>query len=117
MIHDAGPGWIGVDLDGTLAEYHGWDNGKIGAPIPAMVVRVKAWLSAGREVRIVTARVAAGAGRTYPQIAYEHNRIMDWCQEHIGRGMPITASKDFMMLELWDDRVVHVEKNTGRILG
>ena len=34
-------------LDGTLAEYHGWGDGGIGKPIPAMVNRVKAWLEAG----------------------------------------------------------------------
>lgn len=44
-------GWIGVDLDGTLAEYHGWDDGRIGAPIPKMVQRVKQWLAEGKEVR------------------------------------------------------------------
>ena len=51
-------GWIGVDLDGTLAEYNGWQGpANIGAPIPAMVERVKAWLEEGRDVRIFTARV------------------------------------------------------------
>ena len=33
-------GWIGVDLDGTLAEYHGWNGGAIGEPVPAMLARV-----------------------------------------------------------------------------
>jgi len=51
-------GWIGVDFDCTLAEYHGWNGGELGPPIPAMVERVKAWLAEGREVRIFTARVA-----------------------------------------------------------
>ena len=51
-------GWIGVDLDGTLAEYHGWhDDGRIGKPILPMVARVKKWLAEGKEVRIVTERV------------------------------------------------------------
>ncbi len=52
-------GWIGVDLDGTLAQYDGWkgpDN--IGDPIPLMVGRVKEWLEAGHEVRVFTARVS-----------------------------------------------------------
>ncbi len=43
-------GWIGVDLDGTLAEYHGWvspDN--IGKPIPQMVARVKNLIAEGRK--------------------------------------------------------------------
>ena len=38
-------GWIGVDLDGTLAHYEGWQGEThIGAPISAMVERVKRWL-------------------------------------------------------------------------
>ena len=49
--------WIGVDLDGTLAEYHGWNDGKIGEPIQLMVERVKRWLAEGKSVRIMTARV------------------------------------------------------------
>lgn len=54
-------GWIGVDLDGTIAEYHGWVSPThIGAPIPKMVERVKVWLSEGKEVRIFTARVFPG---------------------------------------------------------
>lgn len=53
------PGWIGVDLDGTLAHYDGWKGADhIGAPVPAMVERVKAWLANGREVRIFTARIS-----------------------------------------------------------
>jgi hypothetical protein len=51
-------GWIGVDLDGTLAHYDGWKGADhIGAPIPAMVERVKGWLTEGKTVRIFTARV------------------------------------------------------------
>lgn len=39
-------GWIGVDLDGTLAEYGGWKGADhIGAPVPAMLARVRAWLA------------------------------------------------------------------------
>lgn len=54
-------GWIGVDLDGTLAHYDGWKGPEhIGAPIPAMVERVKAWLAEGKEVRISTARADGG---------------------------------------------------------
>jgi hypothetical protein len=54
-------GWIGVDLNGTLAEYHGWVNEcHIGKPIPAMVERVRQWLDCGVDVRIFTARVDGG---------------------------------------------------------
>ena len=54
MLH----GWIGVDLDGTLATFDASDPDVVGPPIPAMVQRVKRWLQEGREVRIVTARAA-----------------------------------------------------------
>jgi len=34
--------WIGVDLDGTLAEYNNWiDIEHIGKPIALMIERVK----------------------------------------------------------------------------
>jgi hypothetical protein len=46
-------GWIGVDLDGTLAHYDGWKGADhIGEPIAPMVERVKRWLSEGHEVRV-----------------------------------------------------------------
>ena len=35
-------GWIGVDLDGTLAMYDGWVGvSHIGEPVPAMLQRVR----------------------------------------------------------------------------
>lgn len=103
-------GWIGVDLDGTLAVYDGWKGPEhIGDPIPAMLVRVKRWLLQGREVRIVTARVApAKADASVCRAAIEF-----WLQQHVGRVLPVTHEKDHLMVELWDDRVVQVIPNTG----
>ena len=47
--------WIGVDLDGTLAEWDGWKGHQhIGKPIPQMVERVKRWLAMDIEVRVFT---------------------------------------------------------------
>jgi hypothetical protein len=101
--------WIGVDLDGTLAEYHGWVGIEhIGRPVPAMVERVKAWLGEGIEVRIFTARVCHPAGRRITRA------IADWCEKHGLPRMPITNTKDLGMIELWDDRAVRVETNSGR---
>lgn len=101
-------GWIGVDLDGTLAHYDGWVSpAHIGAPITLMVERVKRWLAEGCEVRIFTARVY-GNGRVASELA-----IMDWCKEHIGQILPITCTKDYGMIELWDDRAVQIIPNTG----
>lgn len=116
-------GWIGVDLDGTLAEYHGWRDGAIGQPIPTMVNRVRQWLAEGREVRIFTARVCVcdevsseSGMRATPEFAEQQRRyIQAWCEEHIGLRLPVTAVKDFRMIELWDDRCIPVEVNTGRI--
>lgn len=100
-------GWIGVDLDGTLAEYHGWvGKHHIGAPIEPMVRRVKAWLMDGQDVRIFTARV-------HDKDVSVLRPIQKWCIEHIGVALPVTNAKDFQMIELWDDRAVEVATNTG----
>ncbi len=102
-------GWIGVDLDGTLAEYHGWEGVEhIGKPIPRMVERVKQWLAEGEEVRIFTARVSDPAQMPEAEIY-----IQRWCIKHFGQALAVTCQKDFDMLELWDDRCVSVVKNTG----
>lgn len=106
-------GWIGVDLDGTLAEYHGWNGGKIGKPIPMMQRRVLDWLNAGKDVRIFTARVSGG-GKNGEHLDEIFKQIQEWCKEHLGRVIPITNVKDFAMIELWDDRAVQVIPNTGR---
>ena len=48
--------WIGVDLDGTLAQADPWQGFEhIGKPIPNMMKRVKIWLELGYRVKIVTA--------------------------------------------------------------
>jgi len=107
-------GWIAVDLDGTLAEYHGWKGAlSIGPPIPLMAERVRAWLTAGRDVRIFTARACPGADPDVPD-AEIRGTIERWCLEHLGTVLPITHEKDFGMVELWDDRCVQVVPNTGR---
>lgn len=99
-------GWIGVDLDGTLAHYDGWKGeDHIGEPIPLMIDRVKAWLDAGHDVRIFTARVADSE-------TAEHY-IKEWCFTHLGKILPVTCKKDLQMVELWDDRCVRVIRNTG----
>ncbi len=118
-------GWIGVDLDGTLAEYDGWKGPEhVGAPIPAMVERVKRWLQEGREVRIFTARAWPIGTLAAFDVAQEGKMrreeaeravaaVRRWCETHIGRALPVTCVKDFGMIELWDDRAVQVRPNTG----
>lgn len=104
-------GWIGVDLDGTLAFFDKWrGEGHIGAPIQPMIERVKRWILAGWEVRIFTARVCPGASRD-PEKAEEFIRA--WCKKHIGVALPVTCIKDFRMIQQWDDRCVQLVTNTG----
>lgn len=107
-------GWIGVDLDGTLAQYDGWVGpAHIGAPIPKMVERIKTWLAAGKDVRIFTARAYPGGRITPEELDLVLDSISTWCVRHIGKALPITYYKDYGMVELWDDRAVQVIPNTG----
>lgn len=108
-------GWIGVDLDGTLAEYRGWRGpSEIGEPIPLMLERVRRWLASGKDVRIFTARVSsASCIRNNVTLAQVRAGIWAWCDKHLGRQLPITCEKDLEMIELWDDRATQVLENTG----
>jgi hypothetical protein len=103
-------GWIGVDLDGTLARYEGWRGpDHVGEPVPLMLARIKRWLSEGKDVRIFTARVA----KDDDEAIAATNAIDAWCIKHLGMVLPITCRKDYEMAELWDDCVVQVVPNTG----
>lgn len=111
-------GWIGVDLDATLARYDGWVHElHIGEPIAPMVERIKAWLAEGREVRIFTARVCEPGympeDRSRSTVAEITEAIQNWTEQHIGVRLPVTNIKDFGMAELWDDRAVRVPANSG----
>ena len=107
-------GWIGVDLDGTLAQYGVWIGPEhIGDPVPLMVNRVKSWIASGRRVKIFTARVCQW-GDGSKDISAVTKAIENWCQEHIGTVLPITCIKDWEMIELWDDRAIQIIKNTGK---
>jgi hypothetical protein len=112
-------GWIGVDLDGTLAEYHGWQGlMHIGKPIEPMVRRIKLWLAAGLEVRIFTARMSPGKdakGFTAEDFRMALSRWLE--AAGLPKRMKATNVKDYEMLELYDDRAVQVEFNTGLLIG
>lgn len=112
-------GWIGVDLDGTLAHYEQWISATVvGKPIPEMIERVKRWVDEGYDVRIFTDRVSHDS-TPLRMVDAEHARqaIERWCVEHIGVKLPVTCCKDYAMVELWDDRAVQVETNTGKVIG
>ena len=98
--------WIGVDLDGTLAEYDEWRGmDHIGRPIPKMVERVKVWLADGQLVKILTARA-----NTPEAIPY----VKKWLVEVAGLPeLEVTNVKAHNVKEIWDDKARQVVPNTG----
>ena len=103
----AGVPWIGVDFDGTLSTYDGWKGELyVGYPVPRMMSRIVEWLASGTvKVKIFTAR----ADRADQVLL-----VQDWLEAHGLPRLEVTNIKDRFMVELWDDRAVAVEKNTGR---
>lgn len=89
--------WVGVDLDGTLAEYDGWKGIRnIGHPKEWMRKYVLELLDRGVEVRIVTARVQEG-----PEAI---DAVETWCQVYLDHILLVTDKKDMDMVFLIDDR-------------
>ncbi len=100
-------GWIGVDMDGTLA----YDDGDpsfskpIGNPIQPMVKRIRHWLDCGFQVKIFTARTG------FPGI---EEKIHTWLKTECDLPpLEITNVKDGMCAQIWDDRAIQVIRNTG----
>jgi hypothetical protein len=110
-------GWVGVDLDGTLAKYDGMPaDGSIGEPIPNVVAAVKGLLEKGIEVRIVTARAQSkdDLHQNVPALDFQEvEKVQDWCEKNIGKRLPVIFWKDYQMIELWDDRAIQFIKNEG----
>ena len=97
-------GWVGVDLDGTLA-IASEDLNEIGEPIPEMAERVMRWHRSGVKVKIFTAR--ASTPKMVPLIKW-------WLLKNQLPDLEITNVKDPGCFEIWDDKAVEVFKNTGR---
>jgi len=104
-------GWIGIDLDGTLAHYEGWvDINTVGEPIPAMLERVERWIAHGIKVKILTARVSVKDPNDTARKV-----VQAWTMKHLGVELEVTNCKDFGMVRLYDDRAIQVETNTGKL--
>ena len=124
-----GEGWIGFDLDGTLAKYDGWKGiDHIGEPVGPMVDLVKKLHAEGKKVKILTARVAprpdeegnlveqsimVDPGIQGPRRMFARDFIRNWCVDNLGFIPEITHEKDHLMLDLYDDRCHQVIPNTG----
>ena len=108
-------GWVGVDLDGTLAKYDGWKGaGHIGEPIQPIVNLVKNLIQTGANVKIFTARVCSA--QSEEDIITAKKAIAEWTLKHIGKELEATAEKDWNMIEYYDDRAVRVIYNSGIII-
>lgn len=96
---------IAIDLDGTLAEYHGWvGDHHIGPPIPRMLSFVNELINDGKQVVIFSARA------DNPK-AIEHIRI--WLKRHGLPDLHITNIKLKSFERIYDDRAIRVERNKG----
>ncbi len=101
-------GWIGVDLDGTLAFNEAYSPmNKIGDPVPLMLKRVKNLIKQGYRVKIFTARA---------QDSDQVLLIRKWLLQNGLPSLEITNLKDYNMIKLFDDRAVQVERNTGKLI-
>ncbi len=101
-------GWIGVDLDGTLAFHDSYSPMiKIGDPVPLMLKRVKNMVEQGHRVKIFTARA---------QDSDQILLIRKWLLKNGLPSLEITNIKDYNMIKLFDDRAVQVEANTGKLI-
>lgn len=101
-------GWIGMDLDGTLARADTLSGtSKIGPPVPEMVALLKKLMREGYQVKIFTARACD---------TQQIGMILKWLRNNGLPDLEITNMKDFEMICLYDDRAVQVITNTGKIV-
>jgi hypothetical protein len=109
------PDWDGFDLDKTVAFFDTWKGPThIGAPIPAMIEKIKQTIAEGRIAKIFTARVSY----TDPRVNEECRKaIKAFCLEHVGVELEVTNIKDMGMRNLYDDRAWRVLENQGVVVG
>jgi 2'-5' RNA ligase len=103
--------WIGYDVDGSLAHWtKGQPSFKIGNPVSALVERAKKDIADGKDVRLFTAKLSddpKGLNRA---------ALEAWTYKVFGRSLPMQDVKDDLLEKFYDDRAVHVERNTGKIV-
>lgn len=108
-------GWVGFDLDGTLAHDGEWRGPlHIGAPVPKMAHKVWEALNSGYNVKIFTARVCNLRGDE--DVEQVKKVIQDWTQKHFNKRFDVTNEKDFAMITSYDDKIKQVIPNTGMTL-
>lgn len=108
-VPDVNAGWIGFDLDGTLARHGSGDGiGGIGEPIQPMLKRLMSYLKVGVRCKIFTARAD-----DFRQV----RMVQRWL---VSQGVPpleVTNKKDYLMIYNYDDRARQVVPNLGVVVG
>jgi hypothetical protein len=109
------PAWLGLALDGTLAEAPERPpeepyapDAPIGEPVYNMAQRLRDWHAEGLTVKIFTWRAGTKAGR---------QQVRDWLKQHGLPRLEVTDKKDFDMVEFWSAEAVQVPRNTGQVVG
>lgn len=99
--------WLAVDLDGTLAEYHGFQGvDHIGNPVPSVVEALKERYRQGWKIAIFTARLEDDDGTA-------ESHIVKWLMHWDIPSHEITNKKRKVFREFWDDRAVQIIPNVG----
>ncbi|MDY0220119.1 MAG: hypothetical protein RBR67_03175 [Desulfobacterium sp.] len=102
------PGWIGVDLDGTLARSdRNLSLARVGEAVPKMLDLVKSMVNNGVRVKIFTARA---------EDSEQVKLVKAWLVKNGLPNLEVTNVKDYDMIRLYDDRAVQVIANTGEIV-
>jgi hypothetical protein len=101
-------GWIGIDLDGTLAYMDPMSGTSIiGPPVPRMLELARKLMRDGYRIKIFTARASD---------SQQIGMILKWLRENGLPELEITNMKDYEMIRLYDDRAVQVIANTGKLV-
>lgn len=110
-------GWVGFDLDGTLAHYtpDNFDPLLIGPPVEAMLKTLKWHLDQGDPCFISTARVSHPHD-SKEKVEQIRQAIRDWTEAHCGEALEC-RDKDYLMKLGYDDRIRQVIPNTGITMG
>ena len=67
-------------------------------------------INSDSKVKIFTARVSRDDD------GFQERLIKKWSKEHLGQELEVTCVKDLSMIELWDDKAMRVELNTGKLI-
>lgn len=99
---------VACDLDGTLAEYHGWKGVcHIGAVVESVKTAIKHVRDEGGEVWIFTARISDHGD------IQSIRTISEWLKINGITVDGMTSEKLKKFTEFWDDRAIQVVKNKG----